>query len=86
MGKINGLYIEKMNDENNDDFEPSDADLKKMMKEMHIKTEAEFKDKILDDWNVVTCCACGKDLKLEKAKFVNDAPYHKWCAEELGLI
>jgi len=93
MGKIKDLDIQKMNenesdinsDENTiDDFEPTDAELQKMMKELHIEEEAETKDKILEDWSTVICVSCLKEVDLMKAVFIDDAPYHKWCAEESG--
>lgn len=84
MGKMKGLDIDRMN--NYDNTEPTDEELKEILKAAHVKTEAEYKDKILEDWNIVACAFCGQDLKLEKAKFINDFPYHKWCAEELGLL
>ena len=77
---INGKSIEKMNE----DPEPTDEQLNKMLKELHVKSEAEFKDKILEDWNTAICPLCLKEVKLTKAVFVNDFPYHKWCAEERG--
>lgn len=77
MGKMSELDIERKNEE----IEPSDADLNQMLKELNIKNEAEFKDKILEDWNVSICPACMKEVNLLKAIFINDAPYHKWCAE-----
>jgi len=78
------LDIENMNDY--EDAEPTDKELKDLLREEHVKTEAEFKDKLLEDWDVLTCVACYKDVKITKAVFFEDAPYHKWCAEELGLI
>jgi len=82
------LDIDSMNgdinsDENTiDDFEPTDAELKEMMKELHIEEEAETKDKILEDWSKVTCISCLKPVDLMKAVFIDEAPYHKHCAEE----
>jgi hypothetical protein len=77
MGKMNELDIERKNEE----VEPTDVDLDRMLKELNIASEAEFKDKILEDWEKATCPACLKEVKLTKAVFINDAPYHKWCAE-----
>jgi hypothetical protein len=82
------LDIESMNgdinsDENTiDDFEPTDAELKEMMKELHISEEAETKDKILEDWDECICPACLREVKLMEAIFIDEAPYHKHCAEE----
>jgi len=87
------LDIEQMNENNINsdentisDFEPTDAEIQEMMKELHIEDEAEIKDKILEDWDIVLCSACLKNVKIIKAIFIDDAPYHKWCAEELGLL
>ena len=89
MGKMNELDIESMNenDMNSDentisDFEPTETELQEMMKELHIKEEAEIKDKILEDWNIVICPACGKEVDLFKAVSIDDSFYHKWCAED----
>jgi len=86
MGKMKDLDIDSMNGfaNSNDDPEQTDAELKKMMKELNIKNEAEFKDKILEDWDSSICPNCLQEVKLIKAVFINDAPYHKWCAEESG--
>jgi len=84
MGKMKDLDIDNMNDY--EDSEPTDAELKKMLRDEHVKTEAEFKDKILEGWDSAICSACLKEVKLTKAIFIDDAPYHKWCVEELGLI
>ena len=84
MGKMKDLDIDNMNDY--EDAEPTEAELNRMMKELHVKTEAEFKDKILEDWDCITCFSCYKELKLTKAVFIDDVPYHKWCSEELGLL
>jgi len=65
-----------------DDFEPTDAELQEMMKELHIEEEAETKNKILEDWSEVTCISCLKPVDLMKAVFIDEAPYHKHCAEE----
>jgi hypothetical protein len=78
------LDIENMNDY--EDAEPTDKELKDLLREEHVKTEAEFKDKLLEDWDTLTCVACYKEVKITKAFLYEDAPYHKWCAEELGLI
>jgi len=89
MGKMNELDIENMNerdmnsDENTiNDFEPTEKELQEMMIEMHIEEEVEVKDKILEDWTSVICVSCLKGVSLMKATFIDDAPYHKWCAEE----
>jgi hypothetical protein len=84
---INRMNEEDINSDENtentiDDFEPTDAELKEMMKELHISEEAETKDKILEDWREVMCVACLKPVDLMKAVFIDEAPYHKYCAEE----
>lgn len=78
--------IDNMNDY--EDAEPTELELRKMLRDEHVKTEAEFKDKILEDWDSVPCSSplCDKEVKITKAVFIDEAPYHKWCAEELGLI
>jgi len=78
MGKMKDLDIDNMNDY--EDSEPTDAELKKMLRDEHVKTEAEFKDKILEGWDEVLCYACYRPLKLTEAIFINEVPYHKYCA------
>ena len=88
IDRMNGYTNEEdiNSDENTentiDDFEPTDAELKEMMKELHIEEEAETKDKILEDWDECICPACLREVKLMEAVFIDEAPYHKHCAEE----
>jgi len=84
------LDIDRMNeydinsDENTvfDEIEPTEKELQEMMKELNILEEAETKDKILEDWKEATCVSCMKPVDLMKAVFIDEAPYHKHCAEE----
>lgn len=83
MSKMKDLDIDSMNKE---DYEPTDKELNDLLRNEYVKTEAEFKDKLLDEWDQTICLACYKNVKLTKAVFIDDVPYHKWCAEELGLM
>lgn len=74
------------NKNNYKDVDPTDMELNKMMQEENVKNEIEFENKFLEDWEDTVCYACYKTVKLTKAVFINEAPYHKWCAEELGLM
>lgn len=71
------LDIDNMNKE---DSEPTDKELQDMLRQEHVKTEAEFKDKLLEDWDEVLCYGCYRPVKLMEAIFIDEAPYHKFCA------
>lgn len=75
MGKNKDLDIDKL--------EPTDAEIRRMLKEENVKTEEEFKNKILEEWDELPCRSCYQTVKLTEAVFINDYPYHKWCAREL---
>ncbi len=62
------------------DAEPTNDDIKKMMKEYGVETEEELQEKLLEDWNRVECFACGRKIKLEKAVIIDEVPYCRNCA------
>lgn len=72
MSRMSDLDIERMNNEL--DPEPTDEELEEISQE---------EEQTLENWDDIICCACYRPIKLSKAVFINDYPYHKWCAEEL---
>lgn len=68
MGKMKDLDIERMNE----DLEPTEEELQSI----------ELENTSENNWRLVACIACGKDVDLLEAEFIDEAPYHKHCARE----
>lgn len=59
--------------------DPNEKDLNKMVKELGAKSEDDLAEKLLDDWDKVKCCVCGKEVSLMMAVSIDGDPAHPWC-------
>lgn len=57
--------------------------IKKLLRDFDVIDEDELYTKLIEDSNTIPCIICGKEIPIEKIKFVNDDPYCKKCRNSL---
>jgi len=57
--------------------------IKKMLEDFDVSNEDELYEKLTANSDTIPCIICGKEIPIEKIKFVNDDPYCSKCKDSL---
>ena len=62
------------------DKDPTNKDIKNLLKDFDATSETDLQIKLLSTWNMARCAICDKPVDLMKAAYIGDElPVHKYC-------